>query len=91
MIWPVGRIFLEPGDDQRHGAAPNRFMTLIAMLDLDDRGNPPPGANAASRFVEGHERQASLANRPPPMMRSAYGAMRPRSSRSEVTTQSGPA
>ena len=64
MIWPVGRIFLEPGDDQRHGAAPNRFMTLIAMLDLDDRGNPPPGANAASRFVEGHERQASLANRP---------------------------
>ncbi|MGH7761434.1 MAG: (R)-mandelonitrile lyase [Candidatus Dormibacteraceae bacterium] len=33
------RVFFEPGEDHWHGAAPTRFMTHIAMLDVDDRGN----------------------------------------------------
>jgi quercetin dioxygenase-like cupin family protein len=33
------RVFFEPGEDHWHGAAPNRFMTHIAMLEVDDEGN----------------------------------------------------
>ena len=33
------RVFFEPGEDHWHGAAPTRFMTHIAMLDVDDKGN----------------------------------------------------
>jgi quercetin dioxygenase-like cupin family protein len=34
------RVFFEPGEDHWHGAAPNRFMTHIAMLEVDDEGSP---------------------------------------------------
>jgi quercetin dioxygenase-like cupin family protein len=34
------RVFFEPGEEHWHGAAPNRFMTHLAMLDVDDDGNP---------------------------------------------------
>ena len=33
------RVFFEPGEEHWHGAAPNRFMTHIAMLEVDDEGN----------------------------------------------------
>lgn len=33
------RVFFEPGEDHWHGAAPTRFMTHLAMLDVDDHGN----------------------------------------------------
>src|SRR5207245_116687 len=33
------RVFFEPGEDHWHGAAPTRFMTHIAMLDVDEKGN----------------------------------------------------
>ena len=33
------RVFFEPGEEHWHGAAPDRFMTHIAMLDVDDDGN----------------------------------------------------
>jgi quercetin dioxygenase-like cupin family protein len=33
------RVFFEPGEDHWHGAAPDRFMTHLAMLDVDDEGN----------------------------------------------------
>ena len=33
------RVFFEPGEDHWHGAAPTRFMTHIAMLEVDDKGN----------------------------------------------------
>jgi quercetin dioxygenase-like cupin family protein len=39
VIRPGDRVFFEPGEDHWHGAAPNRFMTHIAMLDVDDQGN----------------------------------------------------
>lgn len=32
------RVFFEPGEHHWHGAAPTRFMTHIAMLDVDDKG-----------------------------------------------------
>jgi hypothetical protein len=44
--WPVeviragDRVFFEPGEDHWHGAAPNRFMTHIAMQEADDSGSP---------------------------------------------------
>jgi quercetin dioxygenase-like cupin family protein len=34
------RVFFEPGEDHWHGAAPNRFMTHIAMHEADDEGSP---------------------------------------------------
>jgi quercetin dioxygenase-like cupin family protein len=39
MIRPGDRVFFEPGEEHWHGAAPNRFMTHIALLEVDDEGN----------------------------------------------------
>jgi quercetin dioxygenase-like cupin family protein len=39
VIRPGDRVFFEPGEDHWHGAAPTRFMTHIAMLDVDDKGS----------------------------------------------------
>jgi len=39
VIRPGDRVFFEPGEDHWHGAAPTRFMTHIAMLDVDGQGN----------------------------------------------------
>ena len=39
LIRPGDRVFFEPGEPHWHGAAPNRFMTHIAMLQVDDEGN----------------------------------------------------
>ena len=33
------RVFFEPGEEHWHGASPNRFMTHLAMLEVDDAGN----------------------------------------------------
>jgi quercetin dioxygenase-like cupin family protein len=38
-IRPGDRVFFEPGEDHWHGAAPNRFMTHIAMHEADDSGS----------------------------------------------------
>jgi len=40
IIRPGDRIFFEPGEDHWHGAAPDRVMTHIAMLEVDGQGNP---------------------------------------------------
>src|SRR5207247_5844683 len=39
-IHPGDRVLFEPGEEHWHGAAPNRFMTHLAMLEVDDEGNP---------------------------------------------------
>jgi quercetin dioxygenase-like cupin family protein len=39
VIRPGDRVFFEPGEDHWHGAAPNRFMTHLAMLEVDDEGS----------------------------------------------------
>lgn len=33
------RVFFEPGEDHWHGASPERFMTHLAIMQLDDDGN----------------------------------------------------
>jgi quercetin dioxygenase-like cupin family protein len=33
------RVFFEPGENHWHGAAPNRFMTHLAMQQADDQGS----------------------------------------------------
>jgi quercetin dioxygenase-like cupin family protein len=38
VIRPGDRVFFEPGEDHWHGAAPGRFMTHLAMLEVDDEG-----------------------------------------------------
>jgi quercetin dioxygenase-like cupin family protein len=38
VIRPGDRIFFEPGEEHWHGAAPDRFMTHIALLQVDDEG-----------------------------------------------------
>jgi quercetin dioxygenase-like cupin family protein len=40
VIRPGDRVFFEPGEEHWHGAGPQRFMTHIAMLDVDHDGNP---------------------------------------------------
>jgi quercetin dioxygenase-like cupin family protein len=39
VIRPGDRVFFEPGEHHWHGAAPARFMTHIAMLEVDEKGN----------------------------------------------------
>jgi len=39
VIRPGDRVFFEPGEEHWHGAAPDRFMTHLALLDVDDEGN----------------------------------------------------
>ena len=39
VIRPGDRVFFEPGEDHWHGAAPNRFMTHLAMFEVDEGGN----------------------------------------------------
>ena len=38
VIRPGDRVFFEPGEEHWHGATPDRFMTHVAMLDVDDGG-----------------------------------------------------
>jgi quercetin dioxygenase-like cupin family protein len=39
VIRPGDRVFFEPGEVHWHGAAPNRFMAHLALLQVDDEGN----------------------------------------------------
>ncbi len=39
-IRPGESVFFEPGEEHWHGAAPNRFMTHIAMQEAEDSGSP---------------------------------------------------
>ena len=38
VIRPGDRVFFEPGEEHWHGADPDRFMTHLAMLEVDDEG-----------------------------------------------------
>jgi len=39
VIHPGDRVFFEPGEEHWHGATSDRFMTHVAMLDVDEAGN----------------------------------------------------
>lgn len=38
MLRPGDRVFFEPDEDHWHGAAPDRFMAHLAMLEVDAAG-----------------------------------------------------
>jgi quercetin dioxygenase-like cupin family protein len=38
-IRPGDRVFFEPGEEHWHGAAPDRFMTHLAMIEVGDDGS----------------------------------------------------
>jgi quercetin dioxygenase-like cupin family protein len=38
VIGPGDRVFFEAGEDHWHGAAPDRFMTHLALQQVDDEG-----------------------------------------------------
>jgi quercetin dioxygenase-like cupin family protein len=37
---PGDRVYFEPGEEHWHGAAPDRFMTHIAIQETDETGSP---------------------------------------------------
>ena len=39
VICPGDRVFFEPGEEHWHGATPKRFMTHLAMLEVDESGS----------------------------------------------------
>jgi quercetin dioxygenase-like cupin family protein len=39
LIRPGDRVFFEPGEEHWHGATPNRFMTHLALVEVDGEGN----------------------------------------------------
>jgi quercetin dioxygenase-like cupin family protein len=39
VIRPGDRVFFDPGEEHWHGAAPDRFMTHLAMHQVDEQGN----------------------------------------------------
>jgi quercetin dioxygenase-like cupin family protein len=39
VIRPGDRVWFEPGEDHWHGATAKRFMTHIAIAEVDDDGN----------------------------------------------------
>ena len=39
VINPGDRVFFEPGEEHWHGAGPSRFMTHLAMVQVDQEGN----------------------------------------------------
>jgi quercetin dioxygenase-like cupin family protein len=39
-IRPGDRVYFEPDENHWHGAAPDRFMTHLAMQEVDDSGIP---------------------------------------------------
>jgi len=38
VIRPGDRVFFEPGEHHWHGASPERFMTHLALIHVDDEG-----------------------------------------------------
>jgi quercetin dioxygenase-like cupin family protein len=40
VLNPGDRVFFEPAEEHWHGAAPDRFMSHLALLDVDDDGIP---------------------------------------------------
>jgi quercetin dioxygenase-like cupin family protein len=48
VIRPGDRVFFEPGEVHWHGAAASRFMTHIAIVQVDDDGIPATWGDAVS-------------------------------------------
>jgi quercetin dioxygenase-like cupin family protein len=59
VIRPGDRVFFEPGEDHWHGAAPDRFMTHLAMQQVDDEGNAVEWGDHVTDEEYGQHRRAS--------------------------------
>ena len=57
VIHPGDRVFFEPGENHWHGAAPARFMTHIAIQQVDEIGSPATwGAHVSDEeYARAHE------------------------------------
>ena len=55
VIRPGDRVFFEPGEDHWHGAAPERFMTHIAIQPQDEHGNVVAWGEHVSESEYGRE------------------------------------
>jgi quercetin dioxygenase-like cupin family protein len=60
-IRPGDRIFFEPGENHWHGAAANRFMTHLAIQEVDESGSPVTWG----RHVSDEEYTGATAELPP--------------------------
>ena len=47
VIRPGDRVFFEPGEEHWHGATATRFMTHLALLQVDEEGTTRPGASTS--------------------------------------------
>ena len=59
VIRPGDRVYFEPGEQHWHGAAPDRFMTHIAMQEADDTGSVVSWAEHVTDEEYGAEPNAS--------------------------------
>jgi quercetin dioxygenase-like cupin family protein len=50
-IRPGDRVYFEPGENHWHGAAPDRFMTHIAIQEADESGTPVTWGDPVSEEV----------------------------------------
>lgn len=50
-IRPGDRVFFEPEELHWHGAAPDRFMVHLTLLDVDDAGKSTETRNTTGKRV----------------------------------------
>jgi quercetin dioxygenase-like cupin family protein len=55
IIHPGDRVFFEPGEEHWHGAAPNRFMTHLGMLEVDGDGTSATWGEHVTDDEYGHQ------------------------------------
>jgi quercetin dioxygenase-like cupin family protein len=60
VIRPGDRVFFEPGEEHWHGATPGRFMTHLAMLEVDEAGT---GATWGDHVTDEEYAAASVSGR----------------------------
>jgi quercetin dioxygenase-like cupin family protein len=58
VIRPGDRVFFEPGEEHWHGATADRFMTHLAMHQVDDDGNAVTWGEPVSEEDYGAAREA---------------------------------
>ena len=63
VIRPGDRVFFEPGEEHWHGAAPNRFMTHLAMLEVDDDGSAATWGRTSPTASTRPHHQATVESR----------------------------
>jgi quercetin dioxygenase-like cupin family protein len=54
-ILPGDRVFFAPGEEHWHGAAPDRFMTHLALLEVDEEGNSADWGEHVTDEEYGHQ------------------------------------